>query len=266
MKISSLWVLSRTEFYYLRQHKILLMKRKFTTLLTLAAAFIVHTASAQNCDPWIVQAYNELYGEAATPAECNIRNYNNGSWNSYKELQGYIQSYVARTNASFVGSEGVTLSGDPFIIRIYQKLYSRYPNAWELNIRNYNNGSWNNYGHLKSLIQAYQNSLSQQHVEIKTAAYNGNLVTGFFIDGKQVAVNVVSAGGGNVVSAGGANAVAAGGANVVSAGGANVVSAGGANIMINRNMAGVSFGGGRSIQSTSGRSIRTSGSGSLIIR
>jgi hypothetical protein len=240
------------------------MKRKQNLLLALSLCLLSFTTNAQKCDPWIVQAYSELYGETATSTECVIQNYNNGSWGSYDELKRYIQAYVNRTYSSFVGSEGLTLTGDPFIVRIYQKLYSRYPNAWELNTRNYNNGSWSNYAQLKSYIQAYQTSISKQSLDIKTGAYNGNVATGFFINGKQVAVNVVSAGGGNVVAAGGANAVAAGGANVVAAGSANVVAAGGANIAINNNMAGVSFSSGRTVQS--GRSIRTAGSTVLVIR
>ncbi|MDQ3279331.1 MAG: hypothetical protein M3Q06_13460 [Bacteroidota bacterium] len=242
------------------------MKKNAFLLLMLFISAIFQSANAQTCDPWITQAYTELYSESATSTECNIKNYNNGSWRSYDELKGYIQGYVAKTYASFTGNEGVVLTGDPFVVRIYQKLYSRYPTAWELNIRNYNNGSWSNYTQLKSYIQAYQNALTQQGLEIKTAPYNGNLATGFFINGKQVAVNVVSAGGGNVIAAGGANAVAAGSANVVAAGSANAVAAGGANIAINAQMAGVSFSSGRTVQSAGSQIIRTSGNGAIVIR
>ena len=55
----------------------------------------------------------------------------------------------------------MVLSGDPFIIRLYQKLYSRYPNAWELNVQNYNKGSWSNYGTLKRYISEYQDNLKK---------------------------------------------------------------------------------------------------------
>lgn len=126
------------------------------------------------------------------------------------------------------------LSGDVWIFDAYKALYNRQPNAWELNIKNYNNGSWNNFNDLKSYVQNYQNLLRAQGIEIKTGGYNGNVLVAFYKNGKQVAVNVVAAGGGNVVAAGGANVVAAGGANVVAAGGANVVAAGGANMVVNK--------------------------------
>ncbi|MCY7290837.1 MAG: hypothetical protein LH615_01525, partial [Ferruginibacter sp.] len=48
---------------------------------------------------------------------------------------------------------------DPWIIQVYKELHNRQPSAWELNIKNYNLGTWNNYGELKSYIQEYQNSL-----------------------------------------------------------------------------------------------------------
>lgn len=123
------------------------------------------------------------------------------------------------------------LKGDPWIFQAYTELYGRQPNAWELNIYNYNNGSWGSYAQLKGLVQGYQNYLSQQGIEIRTGGYNGNVLVGFFRNGKQYGANVVAAGGANVVAAGGANVVAAGGANVVAAGGANVVAAGGANLI-----------------------------------
>lgn len=131
------------------------------------------------------------------------------------------------------------LKGDPWIFQIYSELYGRKPNAWEINIYNYNKGSWNSYDQLKGLIKDYQKYLSDQGIEIRTGGYNGNVAVGFFKNGKQVAVNVVAAGGGNVVAAGGANVVAAGGANVVAAGGANVVAAGGANFVAHESIAGV---------------------------
>jgi hypothetical protein len=123
------------------------------------------------------------------------------------------------------------LKGDPWIFQVYSEVYGRKPNAWELNIYNYNKGSWSSYEQLKGFIKDYQNYLSQNKIEIRTGGYNRNILVGFYKNGKQVAANVVAAGGGNVVAAGGANVVAAGGANVVAAGGANVVAAGGANLI-----------------------------------
>lgn len=230
-----------------------------TTLLFL---FLFSFSKAQNCDPWITQAYKQLYQRTPTADECNIKNYNNGSWNNYNELVGYIKTYNSKKPASMP-----SLTGDAWIFQVYKELYNRQPNAWELNIKNYNNGSWKNYDELKKYIGEFQNSLSKQNLQIKTGPWNNNnVLVGFFINGKQVAVNVVAAGGGNVVSAGGANVVSAGGANVVSAGGANVVAAGGGNIIVNTGMAGVNFGGRYSVQSAGSTVVATSGNGALIIK
>ncbi|HEY1199878.1 MAG TPA: hypothetical protein VGE79_02805 [Niastella sp.] len=230
---------------------------------TLLCLFLFSFANAQNCDPWITQAYKQLYNRTPSADECNIKNYNNGSWNNYNELVGYIKTYNTKKPATSMPA----LTGDAWIFQVYKELYNRQPNAWELNIKNYNNGSWNNYDELKKYIGEFQSSLNKQNLQIKTAAWNNNnVLVGFFINGQQVAVNVVSPGGGNVVSAGGANVVSAGGANVVSAGGANVVSPGGGNIIVNTNMAGVNFGGRYSVQSAGTKVISTSGSGALIIK
>jgi hypothetical protein len=242
------------------------MKMKFSFVLFFSVLLISHQVTAQNCDPWIQQAYKQLYQRSASAEECNIKNYNNGSWNSYEELVGYIKSYKKVNTASTQGSMP-ELKGDPWIFQVYKELYNRRPNAWELNVKNYNNESWNNYGELKNYIQEFQNTTRKQNLDIKTGPWtNDNVVVGFFINGQQVAVNVVSAGGGNVVAAGGANVVSAGGANVVSAGGANVVAAGGGNILVNTGMAGVSFGGRYGVQSSGSKIITTSGKGAMIIR
>lgn len=225
------------------------MKQKASLILALLLV-LGSFVRAQNCDPWIVQAYKEYYQRTPSATECNIKNYNNGSWNSYEELKGYIRKYA----------------GDPFIYQAYNELYGRRPNEWELYAQLYNKGSWSDYASLKRYVQEYQQSIGRSGLLTKTAPYNGNVAVGFFINGQQVAVNVVSPGGGNVVSAGGANAVAAGGANVVSAGGANVVSPGGGNIIINNSMAGVRIGEKYTAQSAGTKVIPASGSGALIIK
>src|ERR1043165_1695557 len=42
-------------------------------------------------DPWIFQAYAELYDRPPRALELDINLYNGGSWNNYNELKGYIQ-------------------------------------------------------------------------------------------------------------------------------------------------------------------------------
>src|SRR6476620_1219779 len=93
---------------------------------------------AQGCDPWIMNAYKQLYNRNPTAEECNIRNYNNGSWTSYDELVRYVRSYNERRNQS----SAPVASCDAWIINAYKQLYNRNPTAEECNIRNYNNGSW----------------------------------------------------------------------------------------------------------------------------
>jgi hypothetical protein len=69
------------------------MQLKSFALLLILSSFLVKTSIAQNCDPWIVQIYKELYNASPTAKECDIKNYNNGSWKSYNELKGYIKQY-----------------------------------------------------------------------------------------------------------------------------------------------------------------------------
>jgi hypothetical protein len=250
--------------------------------------------TSTTCDPWIVQIYQQEFRRVPTAEECNIRNYNNGSWSSYADLTSHIKAYNNRASSnpsSSVAVKTVQLEGDPWIFRAYRELYRREPVAFELNVNNYNGGKWTSYPQLKRYVAEFQSSLKKQNAQIRTIeTENGNQLTGLYLNGEQVAValisknggNVVAAGGANVVSAGGANVVAAGGmniispgggnvvsaggANVVSAGGANVVSAGGANISMHQNMAGLSFGGRYTVQSAGTQVIPTSGSGALIIR
>ncbi len=51
------------------------------------------SADAQNCDPWIVSIYKQLYNRQPSSEECNIKNYNNGSWSGYEQLTGYVKKY-----------------------------------------------------------------------------------------------------------------------------------------------------------------------------
>ena len=209
---------------------------------------------AQSCDPWITKAYKELYQRNPTAAECNIKNYNNGSWNNYSELVNYIKAYSTKKNSA----PSVVLKGDPWIFRIYQELYNRKPNAWELNVTNYNKGSWSSYASLRNYIKDFQTSLKKNKLNIKTADGNGNVYVVFEKDGKPIAINLVSQNGGQVI--------AAGDGNVIAAGGGNVVAAGGLNLQITPNMAGVTFGDKFRTQSVGTTIIPSSGNGALIIR
>src|SRR3712207_735827 len=113
------------------------MKKNVFSVMLLSALAWGFKVNAQNCDPWIKQAYNQLYQRNPSADECNIRNYNNGSWNSYNELVGYIKNYNNKSQAS-----ASQLKGDTWIFNAYKELYGRQPNVWELNVQNYNLGSW----------------------------------------------------------------------------------------------------------------------------
>lgn len=271
------------------------MKKLNRSILAIALMVLTSSAFAQSCDPWITAIYKQLYNRQPTSSECNIQNYNNGSWSSYQQLTDYIKSYQsARSGPKLTSS---LVSGDPWIMEIYQKLYGRRPNSLELNIKLYNNGNWSSYEQLTSFIQQFQKSLTDNGLLIETAILNEkhNLVAikknGIYIAAnilENKGGNVVAAGGANVVAAGGANVVAAGGANVVSAGGANVVAAGGGNVisaggmnargyrvssaegnpqfMISADLLGAGFSSGYSVQSGSNLQIKTSGNGSLIFK
>jgi hypothetical protein len=151
------------------------------------------------------------------------------------------------------------LKGDPWIFQVYQETYNRQPSAWELNINNYNSGSWNNYAELKKYVQEYQASIKNSGLSIGTQkSGNDKLLVGFVENGKLLAVNLISSDGGKVI--------AAGGGNVVAAGGGNAVAAGGANFRFDANTAGVSFGGKYQTVSGAKRIIPASGKGALVIK
>ena len=69
------------------------MKQR-NVFLALALFFFATSLKAQNCDPWIVDAYKLMYKRTPTATECNIKNYNNGSWRSKAELIGFIDACV----------------------------------------------------------------------------------------------------------------------------------------------------------------------------
>lgn len=272
------------------------MKKAFS-IFALVFLLFGSTVSAQSCDPWIVSIYKSLYQRAPSDQECNIRNYNNGSWSSYQQLTDLIKNYQNSLKPTSTTSSA-NITGDPWITSIYKELYYRQPNSWEYNIKNYNNGSWGSYQQLKNYVIQFQKSLRDNGITIKTAIVNSenNLVV-FQKNGVNIAVNllsnkggnvvaagglnVIAAGGGNVVAAGGANVVAAGGGNVIAAGGGNVIAAGGGNLtsgryrvqnngspsfMVSSNLAGASFGSGYSVQSGNNVQITTSGNGTLVFK
>lgn len=228
------------------------MRTKQVLILVVTAFFFSATMKAQTCDPWISRAYKQMYGRTPSSAECNIRNYNNGSWGSYAELVGYIAGHNRHKSGNF-------LKGDPWIFQAYVELYNNIPNAWEVNIQNYNNGSWSSYAELKNYIKQYQTAMSKNGIKTKTGTLNNHTAVVFTDNSNNLlAVDLVKLDGGQVISAGGGN--------VISAGGGNVISAGGGNLTINQSTPGVNFGSDRTIQSTGTKVITTAGKSKLVIR
>lgn len=79
------------------------MKTNSFLLLTgflMTNLFISTSASAQCRDPWINTAYQQVYGRSPVGkgefGECNIKLYNNGSWNNFNELVGYVKEVKNR--------------------------------------------------------------------------------------------------------------------------------------------------------------------------
>lgn len=71
---------------------------KTKSLFLFVALCWAFSSNAQNCDPWIVKIYSELYGRIPNAYECSISNYNNGSWNSYDQLKSYIIAFNNNNN------------------------------------------------------------------------------------------------------------------------------------------------------------------------
>src|SRR6185436_2238015 len=85
------------------------------------------------------------------------------------------------------------LKGDPWIFQAYKALYNRQPTSWELNIQNYNNGSWNNYNELATYIVQYQSALSKFGISITTTSIgSGRDVVLFNQSGRSIAGNIIS--------------------------------------------------------------------------
>lgn len=57
---------------------------------------------AQNCDPWIVKIFTQLYGRTPGTWECLPQHYNNGSWSSYDQLKGLIRGVHGHGTGSMV--------------------------------------------------------------------------------------------------------------------------------------------------------------------
>lgn len=175
-----------------------------------------------------------------------------------------ITAVIVFSALTFALKASAQLKGDPWIFSAYQELYQRQPNAWELNIHNYNNGSWNNYDQLRRYVKMYQISLRNNNLTVSTTMLaSGNVVAFFNQNGRSIAANLISQDGGGIIASGGGNIVASGGGNIVASGGGNIVASGGGNFA---NLKGVAFGSRYQTLSVGTTIIPASGNSALIIR
>lgn len=151
--------------------------------------------------------------------------------------------------------------GDPWIKKVYNSIYSRDPNAFEYNIRLYNDGHWKDYMELLHFISDYNTNLIAAGISLKVSSQtyaNNSVVVGVFQNGTLLAANLISNDGGGLV--------AAGGGNLIAAGAGNLIAAGAGNFTVTAATKGASFGGSYTLASAGTKVIKTSGSGAMIIK
>lgn len=165
-----------------------------------------------NCkDPWITQAIYQTwrrmpYANTPVSEECNIMNYNNGSWRTYGELVGYVHARVPQNPPASTG----------FGPGLYNQVTTRPA--------------------VTSVAASQFNSLPQRNIQgVREVQLDG--VWYVIASGGG---NVIASGGGNLLSTNGGNIIShdAGslighdGASVIASGGGNVIASGGGNITL----------------------------------
>lgn len=171
---------------------------------------------------------------------------------------------VAFTACSF-GLSAQQVKGDPWIFQVYKELYGRQPNAWEIQIKLYNNGSWKDYNQLKQYVKDYQASLSSNSLSVSVTAIKSSPNAAALINqnGKTIAADLISQDGNGIVAQGGGNLVNTNGSNLKDVNGNNIVAQGGGNL---RDIPGASLGSNRQLMAGDKKIIKTSGQGAIIIR
>ncbi len=215
---------------------------------------------AQNVDPWITKAYKEMYQKNPSADEANIKNYNNGSWNNYCELVSYIAAYNNN-------KPGAHLKGDPWIFKAYCEIYNRVPTGWELNIRNYNNGSWSNYDELKKWIRDYFSALAANRIEVKMAKPKSSrtvaeMAVVFIIDGKVTAADLIGNDAGSIKATGGNEMALKGITSLIGLDGGTLISDDGSTL---KNLQGVQFSGYGLKSEEGAKKVKTAGKTTLVI-
>lgn len=157
-----------------------------------------------------------------------------------------------------------TLTGDPMIFKAYREIYNRSPNALEINIKNYNAGTWNSYEELKNFIKDFQNSLLRASLTISSVYLKEVVVIGIRENGQQIAVAALSMNGGKILANNGSAIVSGVAGNIISGNGGNLTGQDGSGIIVNTKMGGIGYASGDISPSANTRLI-ISGKGSLVI-
>jgi hypothetical protein len=84
------------------------MKIKSIGLAVCLLSIHALSLNAQSCDTWIIQVYKQLYGRVPNSNECNIKNYNNGSWNSYDQLKEFIRKFQGNGGSTGLAKTAAT--------------------------------------------------------------------------------------------------------------------------------------------------------------
>jgi len=162
-------------------------------------------------------------------------------------------------------SVSAQLKGDPWIFNAYKELYNRQPEPLELNIQNYNGGSWNNYPELKKYVVDFQTSKQQGNYKFSSVIVNNTTaVQAIYQNNQQIAVAALSVIGGKIIASDGASIISGGAGNIISGGAGNLIGQDGAGIAITKSMGGISFGSSNTLMSESIKVLK-SGKGALII-
>ena len=96
--------------------------KKLTLIVAVLLYSTVSLFAQAKGDPWIKKYYNDTYRREPTALEYNIKNYNNGSWNSYADLSKYIGEYQKNISASGLSFKfsTKTYANNSLIVGVFQ--------------------------------------------------------------------------------------------------------------------------------------------------
>ena len=170
-------------------------------------------------------------------------------------------SFTAGANSkNLLSTTSLSVPPNPMIIQAYKEIYHRKPNTWELNVHNYNNGSWKTYPELKGYVQQFQTALKKQKLAIAVGLTKntGQSAVGFAVNNKLIGADIAADVNGEIIAEGGPKVTAQMGTLVVAEDGRNYV--------IVPELSGVNFGTTKDMPKPGEKHFATSGNGVLIIQ